>query len=178
MGAERQNNTKKIMEDKETKNVSIRVLRDKEDFTSGKGGHLICKRMGLGSYVPAIGYYKLVEVKNKPTDKKESQPVCAYFNSESPNNFKEERVTFEAKFLFNKMSIGNKNITLKEGMIIQIERTSLVTAYYDGKPYDTYQIEWKLINGDTPSQTQTNNEFYPEDYLDELNNSYLDEYDF
>gem|GEM_PF-3681012 len=149
------------------------MLKKKDDFTNGQSGHLIHKK-GLGASVPAIGYYKLIKVRNENTDKKASQPVLAYFNSESPNNFVEEEVSFEAKFLFNKMSEGDKNITLKAGMIIQIKETSLVTAYYNEKPYETYRIVWKLIG----KETQPNEEFYPEDYIDELNNSFLDEYEF
>jgi hypothetical protein len=53
-----------------------------------------------------------------------------------------EKVLIEAKFLYNKMSIGDKGVTLKKGMIIQIKRTSLVDASYNGKPY---QIVWSII---------------------------------
>ena len=166
------------MENKETKNVSISMFKKKDDFTNGQSGHLMHK-MGLGASVPAIGYYKLIKVRNENTDKKASQPVLAYFNSESPNNFVEEEVSFEAKFLYNKMSIGNKGASLAAGMIIHIKETSLVDADYNGKSYQTYKIVWDIINANKKTH-QTSNENYTE-YLEyspeELDDMYRDAFD-
>jgi hypothetical protein len=132
---------------KKSKNIEISTPETHEELVSGNFGHSMNKIVGLGLYVPAIGYYKLVEVVNHPihTDREIKQPVYAYFNAESRDNFFGEKVLIEAKFLYNKMSIGDKGVTLKKGMIIQIKRTSLVDASYNGKPYQTYQIVWNII---------------------------------
>jgi hypothetical protein len=131
----------------ESKYVTISEPETPEEYAGGELGHLMNK-MPLGRYVPAIGYYKLVEVKNSPIhiDREIKQPVYAYFNSECPDNFLEEKVLIEAKFLYNKMSVGDKSMSLKAGMIIQVKETSLVESYYDGKAYQTYKVVWNIYN--------------------------------
>jgi len=157
----------------ETKNVTIYTPETHEEFVGGKFGHLMNKT-GLGFYVPAIGYYKLVEVKNSPIhmDREIKQPIYAYFNAESFNSFIEQKVLFEAKFLYNKKSIGDKNVTLKEGMIIHIKDTTLVDAYFNGKPYSTYKIVWEIVNVNTTHQLYNG---YDEEYGEEYTQEELDE---
>ena len=157
----------------ETKNVTISTSETHEEFVGGKFGHLMNKT-GLGFYVPAIGYYKLVEVMNSTIhmDREIKQPVYAYFNAESFNSFIEQKVLFEAKFLYNKKSIGDKNVTLKEGMIIHIKDTTLVDAYFNGKPYSTYKIVWEIVNVNTTHQLYNG---YDEEYGEEYTQEELDE---
>jgi hypothetical protein len=152
-----------------------------EEMDGGSFGHLMNKISELGTYVPAEGYYKLIEVKNSPIhiDREIKQPVYAYFNAKSPNDFLEEKILFEARFLYNKKSIGDKNVLLKEGMIIHIKETRLVDAYYDGKPYQTYKIVWNIINSNTTRQVYSeDNMEYCEDYSqEELDDMYMDAFD-
>lgn len=174
-----------------TKNVTISIPETREEFNNGSFGQLFHKRTGLGATVPALGYYKIVSVIDPSTTNAKSQPICAYYNALSSNSFTEEIVSFEGKFLFNKMSEGNKNTLLKEDMIIHIKDTRLVDAEFKGKPYSTYQIKWEIMNMENPiPQTTKKNysedpEFYPEDYYneeleysrEELDDMYLDAFD-
>jgi hypothetical protein len=75
---------------KKSRDIEIRTPETHEELVGGDFGYHMNKIVGRGYvYVPAIGYYKLVEVVNHPihTDREIKQPVYAYFNAESRDNF-------------------------------------------------------------------------------------------
>jgi hypothetical protein len=110
--------------------------------SQGNAGHALERlKSGTGVYTPNKGFYKIVEIRNQhkvPDGRILELALVTNFNSNLNDNFPEEEVLINASPFFNRASIGPKNSSFRNGLVIHvIEETSLVN--------NTYKVVWEIL---------------------------------
>lgn len=142
----------------------------REGMNNGATGMAMHKRPFTGAFTPQPGYYYVEEAPpfliyadtgENPNGRVKAncastvklycedhrlinRPIYARYNAKSPENFTDEIILIEGKFLYNKNSNGPKSQVLQSGMILHISDTKLVEDVYNGESYQTYSVTWSV----------------------------------
>lgn len=106
-----------------------------------------CEYVLLGQYTPRAGFYKIIEKNNEGW-------VKCYYTRSRDLDFLDELVTIDTKSLYNSWSSRGPSITLSEGDILHVKRTSVVKYFYPNQHGMTiaYRVEWdKIYNMHVPA---------------------------
>lgn len=106
---------------------------------------------------PVVGFYNIIEIIDiKETHRVEDLKVKAYWH---PNECDFENTfafTLQLSYLFNKSSVGNKEIGCDNmlNMVIQIiSICPFVAKDRDGIEYNTTKVEWEIVDYIEPQST-------------------------
>lgn len=164
----------------------------------GEYTHYLIKKFSdnqIGIYTPRKGYYSIVEIPQFPivantgysldgllhSDNYENtktingdnrviaKPIYAKFDLIGPSDFMNEIVLIDIKPLFNKNSRGPKDISLKEGLIIWVDKSPQII---DG----AYSISWKVLDSNGNQLVSDDDNFIDDNFDKSTYNKYRGSY--